>query len=276
MLPHRLLIGIALLWGFAANSALAGLPSCFPPVEVAHAKIVRVERNGVLVLSDGRAAKLEGILLPAGAADHTPGFLADQAIAKLSALATGHSMVLAADVPKEDRYGRLRAEAFLSNTSDERWLQRALLQAGLARVSPLPDRSECTEELYAAEQHARAQKLGLWSLDAYRLRAPDQLGGEGGTFQIVEGTIGAVSSAGGRVYLQFGRDRRSDFAAVLTADDLKTFRRIGVDPFGYQNRTVRLRGWIDHTRAPEMEIATPAAIEVLETPDLRGSIATSR
>jgi micrococcal nuclease len=270
MLPRLVLTVIALL---SLWPAAAAQPSCFPPVEVRRAKIVRVERNGVLVLEDGRAARLEGILLPAGADDHAPEFLAEEAIAKLAELATAHTLILAAASPKEDRYGRLRAQALLSDGSGERWLQRALLERGLARVSVAPDRGECAAELYAAERRARAERRGIWSLAAYRVRTPEQLGDASGTFQIVEGTVESVSNTGGRVFLEFGRDRRKDFAVVITTDDLKIFRSVGVDPFGYQNQTVRVRGWIDQSRHPEMEVATPADIEVIESPTLRGSIA---
>jgi len=263
---------IVLLW-LETQSVLAALPSCFPAVEVPRAKIVRVERNGVLVLEDGRAARLEGIMLPAGASDHAPDFFAEQAIEKLSELSTAHTVTLAAEAPKEDRYGRLRAQALLTGGSGERWLQLALLQEGLARVALAPDRSECATELYSAEQHARAAKAGIWSLAAYHVRTPAQLGDVIGTFQIIEGTVESVANGGGRVFLEFGRDQHKDFAVVITADDLKTFRSIGVDPFSYQNHTIRVRGWIDRVRRPEMEIATPADIEVIESPLLRGSIA---
>jgi endonuclease YncB( thermonuclease family) len=273
MLSRFVCVAILLLDCARICPASAAMPACFPPVEMSKAKIVRVERNGVMVLEDGRAARLEGILLPAGSGDHAPDFFAEQAIARLSGLVTGHSIVLAAQAPKEDRYGRLRAQAFLSDGAGERWLQRALLQQGLARVSPAPDRHECEDELYAAERHARTEHVGIWSLDAYRVRTPAQIGNDSGSFQIVEGTVEDVSSAGGRVFLEFGRDHRNDLAAVITTGDLKNFRTIGVDPFSYQNQTVRIRGWVDRARRPEIEIATPADVEVIGTPALRGSVA---
>jgi micrococcal nuclease len=263
---------IVLLW-LGTQFVLAEQPACFPPAEIPRAKIVRVERNGVLVLADGRAARLEGITLPAGAADHAPDFLAEQAIEELSEISTAHMLMLAAEAPKEDRYGRVRAQALVIGGSGERWLQRVLLLKGLARVALAPDRAECAPELYAAERQARAAKTGIWSLAAYRVRTPAQLGVESGTFQIVEGTVQSVVRAGGRVFLEFGRDPHKDAAVVITADDLKTFRAIGVDPFSYGGRTIRVRGWIDRVRRPEIEIATPANIEVIETPILRGSIA---
>jgi micrococcal nuclease len=259
---------------FLGTQAVPAAPlSCFPAAEIPRAKIVRVERNGVLVLEDGRAARLEGILLPAGAADHAPDFPAEQAIEKLSELITAHTVMLAAESPKEDRYGRLRAQVLLIGGSGEHWLQRALLLEGLARVALAPDRGECATELFAAEQHARAEKVGIWSLSPYRVRRGAQMGDESGTFQIAEGMVRAVTKVAGRVFLEFGHDPHKDFAVVISIDDLKTFRSIGVDPFSYQNQTIRVRGWIDRVRRPEMEVATPADIEVIEAPSLRGSIA---
>ena len=272
MLPRSVFAFIALLF-LGIRPVLGAVPSCFPPVEIPHAKIVRVERNGVLVLADGRAARLEGIILPAGSADHAPDFYTDQAIDRLRDLAVDHTMMLAAQDPKEDRYGRLRAQALRSEGSGEHWLQLALLQEGLARVSPAPDRGECIAELFAAERQARAARAGIWSHEAYRVRAPQQTADMDGTFQLVEGTVADVTSGGGRVFLEFGRDRRKDFAVMISSDGLKNFRSIGVDPFSYQNQTIRVRGWISGTHQPVMEVATPADIEVIEAPALRGSIA---
>ena len=269
----RLISVVTLLLCMGLQPVVAAAPSCLPPIEIPHARIVRVEQNGVLVLEDGRAAKLEGLILPAGASDHAPQLFADQTIAALGELATSRTMSLAAQEPKEDRYGRLRAQALLSGGDGERWLQRAILERGLARVSIAPDRDECAADLFAAERQARAKNLGIWALAAYRVRTVSQLESEIGTFQIAEGTVRSVNSNGGRVFLEFGRDPHKDFAVMITSGDLKNFRSIGVDPFSYQNRTIRVRGWIDRVRRPEMEVATPGNIEVVESPTLRGSIA---
>lgn len=269
-------VTLALLGLSVAQCRAAVLPSCFPPVEVSHAKIVRVERNGVLVLEDGRAAKLEGILLPASAADRAPELYAAQAIARLSELVTGRTAVLAAQPPKEDRYGRLRAQVLISGSPKADWLQRALLEQGLARVDIAPDRGECAADLYAAEARARAGRAGLWSAGAYAVRGHSDVGDDAGTFQIVEGTIARVTAGGGRIYLEFGPARGKGFAVAISSDDQKIFRAIGVDPYSYEGETVRVRGWIDRLRRPEMDIATPADIEIISTTALRGSIAAPR
>src|ERR1700690_881940 len=113
----------------------ASLPACVPPIEASNIHVDRVEKNGVLVLDDGRAVRAEGLLLPAGARDRAPGFLADEALSMLNDFARGRSATLAVRPPKEDRYGRLRAQVFFTHGSDEPWLQIAMLRRGLARVS---------------------------------------------------------------------------------------------------------------------------------------------
>ena len=246
-------------------SPLQALPACIPRTEVPHAKVVRVEKNGVIVLADGRAARLEGLLLPAGADDHAPQFVADQAIAAIDSQTTGQPVTLAAQAPKEDRYGRIRAQILVDGKDREIWLQRELLRKGLARVAIAPDRNECAEELYAAEAVARRSGTGLWSSKAYAVRSPSQTDAVSGTFQIVEGTITSVSHKGGRIFLAFGGQTDADFRAIISQDDMKRFREIGVDPFAYANQAVRVRGFVESNRdRPEIELATPAQVEIVE------------
>src|ERR1700742_2627329 len=96
------------------------IPDCAGPVEIAHVHVVRVEKNGALILDDGRAVMLEGIRLDGG-----PDGLSDRALAALRAMALAEPVTFTAVAPKEDRYDRIRAQAF-----GERWFQTALLEQG--------------------------------------------------------------------------------------------------------------------------------------------------
>jgi endonuclease YncB( thermonuclease family) len=251
-----------------AAAAHAGpLPACAPPVEASAIRVVRVENNGVIVLEDGRAVKIEGVLLPAGAADHAPKYIADEAINALSGLARGRLVTLAAQKPKEDRYGRLRAQVFIADNAAQPWLQLELLRRGLARVSIAPDRRECGSDLYAAEDAARQRRVGLWSQAAYSVRAATAaLSGDADTFQIVKGTILSANIRNGRGYLDFGADWRHDFTVMISPEDMKAFRAMGVDPQSYEGKTVRVRGWMDSLHRPEINVAGPEDIEVLDAP----------
>ena len=226
-------------------------------------RILRVERtNDVLVLHDGRAIHMEGISLPRGAKDHAPSMIADQAFDALGKFVKGRELTVTAVNPKEDRYDRVRGQIF-NGDSAEPWLQRALLARGLARVDIAPDRGECADELYAAEAQARAAHLGLWSVPAYQVRTPEGLGGDTGTFQVVEGQVLSADVKDGRAYLDFGPDYKTDFTITIAPADMANFRDAGIDPRDYQGKRIRVRGFIQQLNGPEIEIAGPKQVELV-------------
>jgi endonuclease YncB( thermonuclease family) len=230
-------------------------------VEIGDAPIVRVEHNDVLILKDGRALHLEGIRVPRAAQDRAPQALDDQAYDALNALAKNRDLVARAVWPKEDRYDRIRAQVF---TDDGTWLQNEMLRRGLARVDIAPDRGECYRDLYDAEGQARAAHLGLWSSPAYTIRTPDTVKADVGTFQLVVGRVLSTDLRDGRAYLNFGTDWKTDFTVTISPDDMKTFRRMGVDPLDYQGKLVRVRGMVQWLNGPEIEVGNPKQIELLQ------------
>jgi micrococcal nuclease len=260
---------MAIIWCGALIASCEAAPVCAPPVEIANAPIDRVEPNGMLVTTDGRAVKLEGLLLPGGARDHAPQFLQEQALAALSDLTHSHLVDLDARPPKQDRYGRLRAQIFVTDNGAPLWIQTAMLSRGLARVSLTPDRPECAAELYAAEAQARAKHIGIWTLATYAVRDADTINiSDLGTFQIVEGRVNNASVRSGRAYLNFGNDWRYDFTATIAPEDMKAFRDHDIDVASfYTGKTLRVRGIVESMNGPEIEIATPEQIEIV--PDLR-------
>ncbi len=258
------LAAIVLTVAGASPVFAAARPSCAGPAEVSNVHVLRAEQNGVLVIEDGRAVKLEGLRLPEGKADKAPKFLAGQAVAMLNELTHGRRVTLSVHRPKQDRYGRLRAQVFITGDAREPWLQIAMLERGLARVDIAPDRPECAKELYAAEQRARINHYGIWALDAYAVRGPQTVGAYTGTFQIVEGKVVDAVVKGGRAYLNFGADWRTDFTATITAEDMAAFRAAHVNPRDYKGQMVRVRGMVQSYNGPEIEIAVPDDIEIIK------------
>jgi micrococcal nuclease len=241
--------------------AWAEAPACAGEVEIGDAHITRIEHNGMLILTDGRALKLEGLRIPAATKDRAPSPIADAAFAELNSLAKGQVVNAHAIWPKEDRYDRVRAQVF---APDGTWLQTDLLSKGLARVELSPDRGECYRELYDAEIAARAAHIGMWSDAAYAVRTADNVAADIGTFQIVMGTVLNAATKDGRVYLNFGADWKTDFTVTISPDDMKTFRAMGVDPLGYQGKLIRVRGMVQSLNGPEIEIGNPKQIELLQ------------
>ncbi len=182
----------------------------------------------------------------------------NSALSALRSLAQGKPATFTATPPIQDRYDRLRVQGFGAV-----WFQQALLAQGLARVAISSDRGECAAELYAAEAHARMRHAGIWALDAYRIRAPMEMNGTTGSFQLVDGLLTHVGRADGRVFLDFGGAGPRGFAAVIAAEDRRAFRKF--DLAGLTARHIRVRGIVqDYRGRPEIFLSNPAQIEVLD------------
>ena len=248
----------AICWLCASFPAAAvTVPDCAGGIEIRNAKVIRVEKNGALILSDGRALLLEGVRLPL---DGNDGLAAD-ALAQLRALAMAEPLTVTATRPKEDRYDRVRVQAFGgANSSRTVWLQMELLKRGLARVQIAPDRSECAPDFYEAETAARAARTGLWAFPAYAVRNPDSVKKDVGTFQIVEGRVGTVRRRDGKLFLEFG----NSFIVTVARDDAKPFRDFEPPIDELAGRRLRLRGIVeDIDGRPEIALSNPAQIEIL-------------
>lgn len=248
--------GLILLGAIPARAA--EVPACAGPVEISRAHVVRVEQNGALVLTDGRALALEGIRLPMGTAEHAPARLADEARATLLSLAGEAPLSGRAVPPKEDRYDRVRVQGF-----SDRWLQQALLEQGLARVAIAPDRSECAAELYGFEATARKAGTGLWGSSAYRIRTDrDDWRPDLGTFQLIEAKLARVTARDGDTMLDFAGDGKSGLLAVISGTDRRNFR--GSDLDAMAGRRLRLRGMVqERDGRPMIALSNMAQIEVL-------------
>jgi endonuclease YncB( thermonuclease family) len=258
----RQLTAISLLM-LSLPAAAAARPSCAGPVEIGGAKVVRVERNGVLVLSDGRAVELEGIRMPLSPQDkaQTENKAGPEALSALRDLTAQGTVTFTAVPPKEDRYDRVRAQGFAGDV----WLQAALLERGLARVAVSPDRGECAAELRAAEARGRSGKVGVWTGGAaspYRVRRPQDMRGTTGTFQVVEGWVTNVGQASGRTFIDFGDDWQRGFSATIAPEDRRRFREMDLGRL--VARQVRIRGLVqDYRGRPEIALSNPAQIEIL-------------
>jgi micrococcal nuclease len=244
---------LAAIWLPDPAMAARFIPDCAGGVEIAHAHVVRVEKNGALVLADGRAVMLEGIRLPDG-----PQELSDRALAALREMVLAGPVTFTAVPPKEDRYDRIRAQAF-----GDVWFQTALLERGLARVAISPDRNECAPDLYEAEQRAQAKRAGLWALSTSAPRAPEAMTNAAtGSFQIVQGWVTHVGHSDGRVFIDFGSDGQRVFSAVIEQEDRRAFR--GFDLDGLETHHIRIRGMVqDFHGRPQIELSNPSQIEVL-------------
>lgn len=242
----------------SGNGAIRFIPDCAGATEIARGRVVRVEKNGALILSDGRAILLEGIRLPQ--ADSSPRNIVDQAMAELTQMALAGPITFTSTPPKEDRYDRIRAQGF-----GRQWLQTALLEHGLARVAISPDRNECAPDLYEAEARARAKHAGLWALAGTQPRAPQDIAKAPvatGSFQLVEGYVTNIGNAGGRTFIDFGSNGQHSFSAIVAPEDRRAFRDYDFDALVAHR--IRVRGTVqDYRGRPQIALSNPQQIEVL-------------
>jgi endonuclease YncB( thermonuclease family) len=249
-----------------AIAATHFFPDCAGNAEITNAHVARVEKNGALALGDGRVVVLEGIRLPG--ADRAPESLAGLALSRLREMAMAGPVTFTAIPPKQDRYERMRAQAFgpareVRQSNKTTWFQVALLEQGLARVAISPDRDECAPDLYEAEQRGREKHAGIWALSANAPRAPEAMNGTGGSFQIVDGRVTNIGQNGGRMFIDFGSNGQRDFSAVIQPEDRHAFRDFDFE--GLEAHRVRIRGLVQEYRGrPQIALSNPAQIEVVK------------
>ena len=246
-----------------AESSTAEVPQ--PLDSGGMARVVEIVDGDTVVLDDDRQVRLVGIQapkLPLGRKGFAEWPLAGEAKAALAAMVRGKTVELGYGGRRTDRHRRALAHLFLE---DGTWVQGRLLEAGMARVYTFPDNRALADALYAAERAARAAERGIWSDRFYAIRSPDRLGGDFGTFQVVEGRVLRAEQVRSRVYLNFTEDWRTDFTIVVATSDIEMFRAAGLDPLALAGRIVRVRGWLRKWNGPMIEATHPEQIELPES-----------
>lgn len=207
-----------------------------------------------LNLADGRVVRLVGIDVPAAAPD-----LARRSKDALARLVAGKPLELRFAGSAQDRHGRVMAQLFAGG----RWVQRELLSRGLARVHGAADERLGLAEMLAAEDAARRARRGLWRSPLFAVRPAADAGADSGSFQIVTGTVADAAPVAGGVYVNFGADWHNAFSLHIGGDALKLCRAAGLDPLALTGARLRVRGFIDGTRRPTIEVTYPEQIERL-------------
>ncbi len=249
---------VAPLWAAAAWAAPPGLESGGGAI------VTEIIDGDTVVLEDGREVRLVGIQAPKlalGRANFREWPLAEESKAALEALVRGKTVELYFGGRRQDRHGRTLAHLY---GAGESWAQGEMLRLGLARVYSFADNRALVADMLAIEREARAARRGIWGHSYYRVLAPAESGDKLDSFQIVEGRVLDAAIAGGRAYLNFGADWRTDFTLVIDGPARRRFADSGVDPQSLEGKMVRARGWIDSFNGPMIEITHPEQIEVAE------------
>lgn len=287
----------------AQNKMTASGEGCALSARLAPRAVVRVIDGATLALDNGMQVRLIGALAPSSL-DADPGpdprnHSADDdseaeggeiaananqqgkknapdtwqpAVAAREALARlvdGRSVTVATADRQHDRYGRILGHVFVEGTnSGGVWLQGEMLAAGHARAYGITDNFNCMDALVAAEAPARAARLGLWANPAYAIRSATltrNLMHLRGTYQIVAGVVRASKRVkSGWIYLNFGKNWRSDFSASISPDVTRAHPAWAAALLDLKGRRVRVRGWIERRNGPAINIEHPSQIEFVD------------
>jgi endonuclease YncB( thermonuclease family) len=212
-----------------------------------------------------RNTEKAGYGIPQGAQDLQS--IAAQSKTALAKLVRGQPVDLAYDGLRQDRYGRALAHLYVRRQGERIWVQRRLVEGGLARVSSYRDNRNCIRLLQGFEQSARSARRGLWSLGLYqvmRARRSADILRRIRTFQLVEGTVLKIGEARGRIFLNFADNWKSDFTVSISRQDRKLFLNAQFDLKALEGRRIRVRGWVERWNGPMIKVTHPEQIELLD------------
>jgi endonuclease YncB( thermonuclease family) len=256
-------LSLAVSAGFSlafAGDALACDPAQLDGAAPVRHKVDAVIDGATLALEDGSALRLVDIHVPSGP-------YADKARSALAALTLKKKLQIVPAQAPRDRYGRLLAQVFVRARGKPAlliWVQGRLVEEGLARVETRKEGRLCAAELLSLEAQARAERRGLWADATYAVRAAGAITPRDfGRFQLVEGRVQAVAIAGGRTYINFGPDWKTDFTVTIAAQDRKLFASGALEPAALKGRMIRVRGYIERLYGPMIAVTHPEQIESL-------------
>ncbi len=223
------------------------------------ARVLRVIDGRSFVMEDGHEIRLAALEVPALTAP--AGLAAREALA---ALVQGKAIGLHRTATDADRYGRTAAHAFIADERGAQSVAHALLARGHARVGAQVGDPACAKELFSQESVARTRGIGLWNDPDYAIiKGGDLIGlttGRG-RFVVVEGRVASVRESGGTIYVNFGRRWSQALTVTILKRDERMFTGAGLSPQTFDNRHLRVRGWVELRNGPRIEASRPEQIE---------------
>ncbi len=155
------------------------------------------------------------------------------------------------------------------------WVQRALVEEGLAIARPRPGETARAATLLPFEAQARDARVGAWadarvqprSVALFTLEAAQlDSGCNRGPYRLIEGTVDHIGATQTGIYLNFGPPgtEQEDATARILGADLDAWRAAGVDVSALAGATVRLRGPVGYGGGPLLCLEHPLGLERMD------------
>ena len=81
---------------------------------------------------------------------------------------------------------------------------------------------------------------------------------------LIKGAPLRVETRGGKTYLDFGDDWRRDFTVVASGSVARALKKDGYDLAALVGRKLRVRGWPEWRFGPQIDLAVPAQLELID------------
>lgn len=227
-------------------------------------RVKQVIDGDTMVLSNNQHIRYIGIDTPElrknveGVWIYEPMPFAEEAKALNQRLAEGKIVRLEFDLEKKDKYNRLLAYCFIGET----FVNAKLLEQGLALLYTRVPNVKYADLFVRLQKQARENKKGIWQ--EVKIISPDTADDFMGKIETVEGKVMNTSVSEKAIYLNFGKDYKTDFTAVIFKDDLDAFdKQALVANNFYRGKKLRITGLIKEYNGPEIIVRHPSQIENL-------------
>ncbi len=235
-------------------------------------KVTEVIDGDTFVLANGQSVRLIGINTPETG---EPG--ADIAKDMLSKMVLNRTVTLESDITDQDDYKRILRYVYVGGQS----VNAEMIRMGYAEMRFYPPDTLFKSEYAELEKIAIRNRRGLWAFAVFQPRdiedsievsvtetkALDIISWQDadkyyGQNKVVEGVIVVTNNTGKVCFLNFDRNWKKYFTAVIFASD---FDKFPVHPEEYYlNRKVRVRGLIkEYKGKPEIILKSPTQIEIV-------------
>ncbi len=212
--------------------------TCAPDRIFETARVRHIHDGDTVRLEDGRKLRLIGIDTPELGRDKQPAqpYAREARQALVELLRQSNRQVgLSYGRQRHDHYRRTLAHLYLP---DGRSLQAELLRQGYATAFTTPPndrRSHCYRQ---AEEAARENRLGIWSLSQYQPKTLDQLNDKDRGFRRVNAQVSKVNFGNKAVWIHLGKKLR----LRINNRDLPNFDMYGLRTLN--GKTIEVRGWL--------------------------------
>jgi endonuclease YncB( thermonuclease family) len=190
---------------------------------------------------------------------HDPKLFGEEAKEFNRRMVEGKVVRLEFDIVKKDNYGRLLAYCF----AGDKFVNVELLRNGLAMLYTYVPNIKYVDILVKAQEEARESGINLWRPE--RVIPVSKVNSHLGELVIVEGEVLKAKKTNSAVYLNFGKDYRTDFSVVIFQDNFRLFneQKINLENY-YQGKTVRVSGLIKKYRGLQIIVRHPSQIEIVD------------